>query len=180
MEHGDHAVVHDGAGVAHAGQLQLQVLLLQLVARDVVLQHRPLPVAGPHVGQHLARQVQVALQDPRLVVQLEQLQIGAQQLEPHVLPVFLPVEARQLGVQLGQTYAAADGPAGVDHLLRLEGEVVAEVGHRHPGGTAEVAVPDAAVAQVTGRNRSADVRQTAQPGRPDGLGRRLAPRGVGL
>ena len=144
-------VVQYLGGVCHLGQLQLQRFPLQLVAGDVVLQDRSFAAACLHVGYHLLRQFQVLLQHLQLVVQLVEVQVVARKQEADFLPVLLPVQLGQLLFQLGQADTAADGPAGVDHLLRLDGKVVSEVRHVDARSVVEVAVPQPSVAQVAGR-----------------------------
>lgn len=62
-------MVGDFPGIRHPCQLQVQLFLLQFVARDVVFQDRALFPAGFHVGNDLLGQFQVLSQHPDLVVQ---------------------------------------------------------------------------------------------------------------
>ena len=180
MQGGHQLMVHDAAGVFHLRQLQLQRFALQLVAGDVVLQGGSLVAACLHVTDYLFGQFQILLQNLTLIAQLIDVQVVAYQQEADFLTVLLRVQSCHLLAQFGQGNAAVHRTTGVNHLLRLKSEVVAEVGHRNVGAVAEVAVPQAAVAQVADRQTGGDIGQTLCLGGLQRLVGSLAGRGIGL
>ena len=159
MQCGNELEVGCGACVPCPCQLKVQLFLLQLIARDVVLQDGALLPFCLHVGNHLVGQPYVVLQHFDVIVQLVQVQVMPEKQETHFLNVLLQVEFRQLFAEFGLPDAAADGTSGIDYLLRLNGEVVAEVGHVNRHRVAEIPVPNLPVAKITGRKRHVYVGQ---------------------
>lgn len=164
MQGGCQLVVGDFPGIRHPCQLQVQLFLLQFVARDVVFQDRALFPAGFHVGNDLLGQFQVLSQHPDLVVQPVKVQVTPCQHEANLLDVLLQVKFCQHLAKLRLPDAAADGPAGIDDLPGLQREVVAEVRHVHGHAVAEIPVPQPAVAQVAGRKGYVHIRKPLAPG----------------
>ena len=65
------------------------------------------------------------------------------------LTVLLPVQCSHLLTEFSQSNTAVDGSSGVNHLLRFQRKVIAEVWHRDILPVFEVTVPYISVAQVT-------------------------------
>lgn len=82
-------VVQYRARILRTLKLQPQLLAPQLVARDVVLQHRALLAPRPHRLQHLLRQRQILAQHADAVVDLVEVKVVAQQQETYILTVAL-------------------------------------------------------------------------------------------
>ena len=157
------------ARITDSRQLQTQLLLLQFIARDVVFQDSALLPAGVHVGYDFLGQLQVLSQHPDLIVQLIQVQVMPCQQEAYLLHILPQV---QLGQQLPQFRlpdAAAYGAARIDDLLRLQGEVVAEMRHVYHPCMAEIPVPQLAVTPIAGGKGHVHVRKPLCLGRFEGL-----------
>ncbi len=120
-------MVEYAAVVAQCGQSQLERLHLQFISGDVVFQCHPLRLASLDVVDEPAGEGDVLLVDLHAVVCLVEVEILSESHKAHLLA---GQHNAVLGLSLshfGQTDAGIDGTSGVDHLLGLQRETVAEV-----------------------------------------------------
>ena len=114
--------------IIHLGLGKQQALPLQLIAGDVVLQHRALCPARLHLCNNLLRQFDILRYHLQLVLQLIEVEVMACKQEPHLLTIFLYVKFGYPLSQLGHFNARPDGTTRIDHLSGLSREAIAPVG----------------------------------------------------
>ena len=92
MQSGHKLMVGNASCVACPRLLQVQLLALQLIARDVAFQHGALLPAGFHVSNDFLGQFQILLQHTDLVVQLIDIQVMPHEQEAYLLHILPQVE----------------------------------------------------------------------------------------
>ena len=153
-------MVDDFYRILRPCQLQQQHFPLQFITGNVILQGNPLLTPGFHVGNHRFRQLQILLQHPDLIIQTAQIQVITCQKETDFLPVLLPVQACRLLAQGCPLNPVIHGTPGINHLPRLQSEIIPEMRHIYPHPLPEIPVPQPPVAPITHRRRHPDFRQT--------------------
>ena len=152
-------MVEDASVVAQGCQSEFERLHLELVSGDVVLERHSLLLLRLDVGDELAGQGDVLLVHLDLIVNLVEVQILPQGDEAHLLSGEFHAHLSLLLAQFGEADSGVDGSTCIDHLLGLQGEVVAEVRGAQTVYVGEVTVGEQGVADVTEGEGGIDVGQ---------------------
>ena len=152
-------MVKDASVVSERRKTELETFHLEFVSGDVVLQCHAVRLLLLDVVDELASQFDVLLINLDTVVYLVKVEILTEGDEANLLSGKFHAYFCLLLSEFGEFDACVDGSTGVNHLLCLEGEVVAEMWGFQTMNVAEVAVGNQRIADVTEREGSIKVGQ---------------------
>ncbi len=148
-------VVENAACVLQFCKVQFQGLQLQFIPCDIIFQSHSLGVFLIDVADELLREFYVAAEHFLAVGNLLQVKILAQSQETLPLPAQFSSHGSLFRSNLSHSYPSADSTSGINHLLCVKGESVAEmrafeifhVGEvtLHEQGIADIACAEACV-----------------------------------
>ena len=160
-------MVQDASVVPECRQTEFEAFHLEFVSGDVVLQRHSVRLLLLDVVDELTGQLDVLFVHLDAVVYLIKVEILPQGDEANLLSGEFHAYLCLLLSEFGELDACVDGSTGVNHLLCLEGEVVAEMWGFQTMNVAEVAVGNQRIADVTEREGSIEVGQFLAFGRFD-------------
>ena len=146
--------------VLELGEVQRERFELEFISRDVGFEGGSLSSPRLHVFYDLPCEPDVVLHNLLVVLQAAEVEIVGGDDEPYLLSVLGVVELCHHVGQFGQRHAALYGPASINHLLRLECEIVHEVGIVDVLPVVHFPVAEQSVAEVSDAERRPDVEQS--------------------
>ena len=152
-------MVQDASVVPECRKTELEAFHLEFVSGDVVLQRHAVRLLLLDVSDELAGQLDVLFIHLDTVVYLVKVEILTEGDEANLLSGKFHAYFCLLLTEFGEFDACVDGSTGVNYLLCLEGEVVAEMWGFQTMNVAEVAVGNQRIADVTEREGSIKVGQ---------------------
>ena len=160
-------MVQDAPVVSERRQTEFEAFHLEFVSGDIVLQRHALCLLLLDIFDELTGQFDVLLIYLDAVVYLVKVEILTEGDEANLLSGKFHAYLCLLLSEFGELDACIDGSTGINHLLCLEGEVVAEMWGLQTMNVAEVAVGNQRIADVTEREGSIKVGQFLAFGRFD-------------
>ena len=141
-------MVQDAPVVSERRKTEFEAFHLEFVSGDVVLQRHSVRLFLLDVVDELAGQLDVLFIHLDAVVYLIEVEILAEGDEANLLSGEFHAYFCLLLSEFGELDACVDGSTGVNHLLCLEGEVVAEMWGFQTMNVAEVTVGNQRIADV--------------------------------
>ena len=141
-------MVQDAPVVSECRQTEFEAFHLEFVSGDVVLQRHAVRLLLLDVVDELAGQLDVLFIHLDTVVYLIEVEILTECDEANLLTGEFHAYFCLLLSEFGEFDACIDGSTGVNHLLSLEGEVVAEMWGFQTMNVAEVAVGNQRIADI--------------------------------
>ena len=141
-------MVQDASVVPKRRQTEFETFHLEFVSGDVVFQRHTLCLFFLDVFDELAGQLDVLFIHLDAVVYLVKVEILPQGDEANLLTGEFYAYFCLLLSEFGEFDTCVDGSTGVNHLLSLEGEVVAEMWRFQAVNVAEVAVGNQRIADI--------------------------------
>ena len=141
-------MVQDASVVPERRKTEFETFHLELVSGDVILQRHSVCLFLLDVVDELAGQLDVLFIHLDAVVYLIKVEILAEGDEANLLSGEFHAYFCLLLSEFGELDACIDGSTGINHLLCLEGEVVAEMWGFQTMNVAEVAVGNQRIADI--------------------------------
>ena len=141
-------MVQDASVVSERRKTEFEAFHLELVSGDVVLQRHSLRLLLLDILDELAGQFDVLFIYLDTVVYLVKVEILTEGDEANLLSGKFHAYFCLLLSEFGEFDACVDGSTGVNHLLSLEGEIVAEMWGFQTMNVAEVTVGNQRIADV--------------------------------
>ena len=141
-------MVQDAPVVSERRKTEFETFHLEFVSGDVVLQRHALCLFLLDVVDELAGQLDILFIHLDTVVYLIKVEILPQGDEANLLSGEFHANLCLLLSEFGEFDTCVDGSTGINHLLCLEGEVVAEMWRFQAVNVAEVAVGNQRIADI--------------------------------
>ena len=141
-------MVQDASVVSERRKTEFETFHLEFVSGDVVLQRHSVRLFLLDVVDELAGQLDVLFIHLDAVVYLVKVEILSEGDEANLLSGEFHAYFCLLLSEFGEFDTCVDGSTGVNHLLCLEGEVVAEMWRFQAVNVAEVAVGNQRIADI--------------------------------